>query len=161
MYRPIELARFALSEFGRGLEGLSDDDARRRLTKADGTRMNAISWTACHIAGHWLNRPEHLQRFASGSDDPTAPPLEEARTLLTEARAVTERWLPGADDVLLAQTPDALGGESIGTGVIRAVLHTWFHAGEINAIRQMLGHQPIDFVGQLIGSLEWRSEDEG
>lgn len=51
-YRPIEIARFALSEFERGLDGLSDEDARKRLTKADGSEMNAISWTVCHIAGH-------------------------------------------------------------------------------------------------------------
>ena len=54
MYEPIELARFALSEFERGLEGLTDDEARTRFEKADATEMNAISWTIGHIAAHWL-----------------------------------------------------------------------------------------------------------
>ena len=39
---------------------------------------------------------------------------------------------------------------------MRAVLHTWFHAGEINAVRQMLGHAEIPFVGEMLGSIEWR-----
>ncbi len=40
---------------------------------------------------------------------------------------------------------------------MRATLHTWFHAGEINAVRQMLGHAEIPFVGTMIGQLEWMS----
>ena len=39
---------------------------------------------------------------------------------------------------------------------MRAVLHTWFHTGEINAVRQMLGHAEIPFVGKMLGNLEWR-----
>ncbi len=72
MYQPLELARFALSEFERGLEGVTDGEARRRMAKADGTEMNAISWTIGHIAGHWLSvaayakqeeRPGQVIRF--------------------------------------------------------------------------------------------------
>lgn len=155
-YRPIEIARFALSEFERGLEGLTDEDARKRLTKADGSGMNAISWTVCHIAGHWLNRPERLTRYAPGSRNASPPPLEDALTMLAEAKGFTESWLPDATDEFLASQPEGLGGEGIGTGVMRAALHTWFHAGEINAIRQMLGHSEISFVGPMAGELEWR-----
>lgn len=155
-YRPIDLVRFALSEFERGLEGLSDEDARKRLTKADGSEMNAISWTVAHIAGHWLNRPERLMRYASGSKNAEPPSLEDALTFLAEAKGFTESWLPDATDEFLASQPERLRGESIGTGVMRAVLHTWFHTGEINAVRQMLGHGEIGFVGQMVGKLEWR-----
>ncbi|MCH7811097.1 MAG: hypothetical protein IH958_00510 [Chloroflexi bacterium] len=85
--------------------------------------------------------------------------------MVDDARACCD-WLVHANDELLATTREehiaSQGGqESIGTALARVTLHTWFHAGEINAIRQMLGHQPIDFVGQLIGNLEWRSEAEG
>ena len=118
MYRPDELARFSLAEFERGLEGLTDEEARTRMRKADGSEMNAISWTIGHIAGHWLNRPEQLQGFAPGSGDPTPPPLDEMRAALDDAKAVTERWLPSADDSLLSSTPDNLRGESIGTWVM-------------------------------------------
>jgi hypothetical protein len=48
--------------------------------------------------------------------------------------------------------------ESVGTYLMRTVLHTWFHAGEVNAIRQMLGHPKIPFVGPMIGNLEWHPD---
>ncbi len=85
-------------------------------------------------------------------------PLEEQfDELLAEAKGFTETWLPDAKPEFLASKPEGLGGESVGTGVMRAILHTWFHAGEINAIRQMLGHDAIGFVGPMLGKLEWKS----
>ena len=179
MYAPIELARFALSEFERGLEGLTDEEARTRLTKADGTQMNAISWIVGHVAQHWFSvrslatlerRPRGLRPFVSGpTADPTPPPLSDALKLLQEAKVSIE-WIGRSADALLATAREevvsaslspALGDlgipkESVGTALMRAVLHTWFHAGEINAIRQTLGHPEIFFVGRLIGNLEWR-----
>jgi hypothetical protein len=50
--------------------------------------------------------------------------------------------------------------ESVGTFMLRTVLHTWSHTGEINAIRQMLGHAEIPFVGTLVGNLEWRPSSD-
>ena len=43
---------------------------------------------------------------------------------------------------------------------MRVVLHTWFHAGEINAVSQMHGHPAISVVGPTVGKLEWHSEDQ-
>lgn len=40
MYRPIELARFALSEFERGLQGVTEEEAQTRLTNADGSQQS-------------------------------------------------------------------------------------------------------------------------
>lgn len=156
MYAPIELFRFAISEFKRDLEGLTDEEARTRFDKADGGQTNAISWAIAHIAGHWLSRPERLEGFNFQSDDPTPPALSDSRAWLDEARTFTEGWLPEADDKLLSSKPDFLGGESIGTGVMRATLHTWFHCGEINAFRQLLGHPEIPFLGDITEHLEWR-----
>ena len=158
MFEPAQIARFALSEFRRGLDGLTDDEARVRMRKADGTEMNAISWTACHVAGHWLHRPPELHRYRFGSDDPTPPPLSEALSLLENARAFMESWVPTASEELMLRIPpgNVTGGENVGTALMRATLHTWFHTGEINAIRQMLGHPEIPFVGQMRGNLEWK-----
>jgi hypothetical protein len=155
MFALAEMAAFALAEFERGLEGLTDEEARTRLTKADGSQMNAISWTVGHIAGHWLGRPAHLDRYSFRSTDPTPPALKEALRHLQQARAGIA-WIGGASDELLASKPANLGGESFGTAIMRATLHTWFHTGEINAIRQMLGHAEVPFVGQMIGNLEWQ-----
>ena len=159
MYLPTELARFALTEFQRGLEGLTDEEAQVQFEKADGTRMNAISWTVGHIAGHWLALrgrvtedilPGELAKYRSGpAADPTPPPLDRVLALLRQAEQGTD-WI---DDRALELTSREL---NIGTTLMRAILHTWFHAGEINAARQMLGHPEIAFVGPMAGSLEWR-----
>ena len=159
MFHPLDLARFAIDEFLRGLDGLTEEEAARRLDKADGTQMNAPAWTTAHLAYHWLQRPERLRRYSWGSDDPTPPTLAEARGWLEEGRRHTEDWLSRADAALMASIPPRTGGESVGTSLMRATLHTWFHIGEINAIRQMLGHPEIGFVGDMIGHLEWRDED--
>ena len=168
MYQPLELARFALSEFERGLEGVTDEEARKRMTKADGTEMNAVTWTIGHIAGHWLSvaayanheeRPSRVVRFLGSHADPTPLLLTDALKLLDDAKKSIE-WLGSADDSLLSSSPAGffLSRESVGTNVMRVVLHTCFHTGEINAVRQLLGHAEILFVGKLIGNLEWRSE---
>ena len=38
MFQPAELARLALSEFERGLEGLADEEARTRVAKPTARR---------------------------------------------------------------------------------------------------------------------------
>ena len=49
----VDQLRFARSEWVRALEGVSDEDARRRLTP-----MNSISWMVGHLAWqenrYWL-----------------------------------------------------------------------------------------------------------
>ena len=174
MYQPLELARFAISEFERGLQGLTDEEARTRLTKADGSEMNAISWTVGHITGHWLllaayarqeEQPSGPVRFFGAAADPTPLPLSDALKLLDEAKTSID-WLSTADDELLSALREGHAvsrkqQESVGTVLMRVTLHTWFHTGEINAVRQMLGHAPIPFVGQMVGKLEWRGGQDG
>ena len=124
MYLPHELAQFALFEFERGLEGLSEEDAQRRLDKADGTQMNAISWTVGHIAWQWTNLstraaralPENadadpyaelsrrVYRFRSATDDPSPPSLAEALALFQEMKT-TLGWLEVADPRVMTAVP--------------------------------------------------------
>ena len=167
MYRAEDIARFALLEFERGLDSLTDEEARTRVGKADGTSMNAIAWIVGHIACHWLGlegraKPAQIasmmQQFRSGSPaDPTPPPLIDVLKLLDDAKHSID-WVTRADDTMMSVVPQgSRNGENIGTMVMRAALHTWFHSGEINAIRQMLGHSEIRFVGPMAGNLEWRS----
>lgn len=170
MYQPVDLASFAFFQFARGLEGLTDEEARTRLTKADGSQMNAISWIVAHVARQWRMlaeraivqpRPSGLEPFRTGSDDPTPPPLELVLQALHDAKAAND-WIAGADDALMCTVREGItsrtANESAGTYLMRDVLHTWFHTGEINAIRQMLGHPEIAFVGPyMIGNMEWHS----
>jgi hypothetical protein len=166
-YLPAEAGLFALSECERGLQGLGDSDAEVRIDKADGSQMNAITWTVGHIAMHWhwtdflvteAPLPPNPLAFFGQTADPTPPPMAGTREMLAQAVSRAETWLPAADDELLS-SKRVFGPqkeERLGVQLLRAVLHTWFHIGEINAQRQLLGHEPIGFVGPMLGRLEWR-----
>src|SRR5262249_61375167 len=93
--------RFARSEFKRALEGLTDEDARKRLMP-----MNCISWIIGHLAWqeqrYWLSFGQdklplqHIQdQFRYGAPAST-PPLDE----MWEAwRTITEAADPWLDTV--------------------------------------------------------------
>ncbi len=159
MFNTTELAQVTVAEFRRGLEGLTADEALVRHPKADGTTMNAASWIVAHIADHWAN----AQAFALGreagilgpSRDGTPPTLDDALAGL-EAATSDLGWIVAAGDVRMSR-PHEGRPYSAGTFLMRAVMHTWFHCGEINAIRQLLGHPEIAFVGPFDGRLEWVS----
>jgi hypothetical protein len=179
MYDHLELARYCLEEFERGLEGLNDMDARRRLAKADGTEMNGISWIAGHVAWHFLWVPfmqrfgttdegapyaallARLHQFRSGSDDPEPPALEHVLDLLQESKRSTLDLVRRADDTILSSAvvtiKDPSRQENVGTKIMRCSMHALVHAGEVNAIRQIMGHETVGFVSMLQGRLEWRS----
>src|SRR5512139_2357841 len=97
----VDQLRFARSEFQRGLQGLSEEDAVRRLLP-----MNCISWDVGHLAWqeqrYWLYRaqgrlpyPRLVTEFAYGSPMST-PSLEE---MLGIWRAVTEAADPFLDSL--------------------------------------------------------------
>lgn len=146
--------RFTRSEFVRGLEGLTEADARQRLQP-----MNCISWMIGHLAWqeqrYWLYRaqgrvlyPELNQQFAYGAPA-TTPPLAETWAMW---RAVTEAADPWLDQVTTAtlQAPITEGLPSVGTFMRRTTYHYWYHLGEALAVRQSLGHTHLpDFVGDI------------
>mgnify|MGYP001244007086 CR=1 FL=1 len=68
MYPTHELAGFALSEFHRGLAGLTEEEIQTRTAKANGTQMNAISWIVGHIASHWVG----VAAYATHGEFPAA-----------------------------------------------------------------------------------------
>jgi hypothetical protein len=150
--------RFARAEFRRCLEGVSEEDARRRL---DG--MNCISW----IVGHLANQ-EHRYwvRLAQGKDlapglnelvgygkPASEPPLPEMwdtwRRVTTSADAYLDRVTPESLQTHFIRNGEPLP-ESIGTMLLRNIYHYWFHLGESFAIREMLGHTALpEFVGDM------------
>ena len=157
MYRSDQLAEFTIEEFRRNLGGLSDADALVRVPKDDGTEMNAVSWIVQHIASHWINV------YAQGVGGPfpmdtlppqggTPPAYPDALALFDEGAQILE-WLPEAPEAAMLRP--SMRGETVGQFLLRAVLHSWFHIGEINAIRQHLGHPTLDFVGDFAGRLAW------
>jgi hypothetical protein len=176
MFHPVQLVSFSLMHLEYFLEDLSDADARERLLKRDGTRMNAISWLVGHVAAQWLGTAarasettdDRLQGLLDRRADLLArfevpPSLDEARSFLHDVREAC-RWVETAGDSYLG-SPGREGfrnrlhpNENAGTGLVRAVFHTWCQMGEINSIRQMLGHHEIEFVRFMGKNMEWLPE---
>jgi uncharacterized damage-inducible protein DinB len=158
-YHPlVTQLRFARSEFIRCLDGVSAEDALRRLEA-----MNCLSWIVGHLANqehrYWVMAGQG-QILVPGLNDlvgfgkpASTPPLEEMwQTWHTVTQA--------ADAFLDTLTTDKLQTylewqdkplqESVGTLLLRNIYHYWFHTGEAHAIRQMLGHGELpQFVGDM------------
>lgn len=154
----ITQLHFARSEFVRCLEGLSDEDARKRLLP-----MNCISWMIGHLAVqeqfYWLyfaqGKVIHptLYDLVGYGRPASTPPLAEMWQAWREITVA-------ADDYLETVTPDVLtthltqdeneSRESVGTMLLRVIYHYWFHTGEAHAVRQQLGHTDLpQFVGNM------------
>ena len=157
----VDQLRFARSEFRRGLEGLTDDEARRRFGP-----MNCLSWNVAHMAWqeqrYWLRLaqretpvPEVNTLDAYGAPAQT-PPLADA---LEWWHASTRRADPWLDEAI---TParlieEARPGVTYGNLLLRTIYHYWYHTGEVMAIRQQLGHAGLpDFVGNIDDEAPYR-----
>ncbi len=168
MTHPLVLQlRFTRSEFRRALQGVTDDDARRRFMP-----MNCISWNVGHLAWqeqrYWLYRgqgyvllPEVNERFAYGAaaSTPSLPAMWEAWQTITQA---ADPWLDALTSETLHQ-PFAIEGRSttllFGSLLQRTIYHYWYHTGENMAIRQHLGHQDLpEFVGDIDNEAPYRPE---
>ncbi len=163
----VDQLRFARSEFIIGLDGLTDEEARRRFMP-----MNCISWIIGHMAWqeqlYWLTQaagkivvPEVNQLAASGGP-PSTPPLDQ---MWQAWHAITEAADPFLDslttELLTTYTPVTghPDGETIGTRLRRTTYHYWYHTGEAQAIRQLLGHIDLpEFVDDMKGNVAYRPE---
>src|SRR5262245_39206303 len=160
--------RFARSEFERGLEDVTDDEARRRFEP-----MNCISWNVGHLAWqeqrYWLrfaqNKtlvPRIQTEFAYGAPAST-PSLSE---ILEAWRAITTAADPWLDQLTSRDLensisrPGAKTPITYGSLLLRTIYHYWYHLGENLAIRQMLGHSNLpEFVGNIDDEAPYRLED--
>jgi len=154
MFDPRELASFAVSEFERGLAGIFEEESQRKFEKADGSEMNSAAWTVGHLAAHW----EIAAALAAGTEfstelyarhfgptaDPASPPLHEVLDRFRRWSSDLDEWIPLDDESMLRATPLP---DNVSQVIMKLILHTWFHIGEINAVRQLLGHPEIEFLG--------------
>ncbi len=163
----VEQFRFTRSEWLRGLENVSEEDAARHFGP-----MNCISWTVGHLAWHeqrsWLQRPQDKvlfpklnEIFAYGAPMST-PSFKE---ILDIWHTVTKAADPFLDAVTTAslQTDLLLNGkpvgQTLGSALRRVTYHYWYHIGEIQAIRQMLGHKDLpEYVGDIETEAPYRPE---
>ncbi|MBI3362399.1 MAG: DinB family protein [Chloroflexi bacterium] len=159
--------RFTRSEWLRALDGISNADARRRFEP-----MNCISWMIGHLTWHehlyWLVRAQskniapQLDELVGYGKPASTPPLDD---MWTAWRTVTV----AADPYLDALTTEMLQGhmivdgqphyQTIGTMIQRIIYHYWYHIGESQAARQLLGHASLpEFVGDIQGQGPYRPE---
>ena len=165
----VSQLRFTRSEFRRGLEGVSDADARRRPLP-----MNCLSWNIGHLAWqeqrYWLTRGQgrvllpHLNELFAYGAPACTPPLDEAWQAWTAITTAADPWLDTLTSERLeaAQTFDVDGQQvqlTFGNLLLRVIYHYWYHTGENQAIRQQLGHTALpDFVGNIDDEAPYRRE---
>ena len=150
--------RFVRSEFKRCLEGVSEEDAVKRLDP-----MNCISWSIGHLAVqenfYWVYmgqgkriHPDLIELVGHGKPAST-PPLKDMWQAWQEITQAADVYLDRLSLDMLELHIDFDGErsrESIGTMLYRNIYHYWFHTGEAHAVRQMLGHKNLpQFVGDL------------
>jgi hypothetical protein len=154
----VNQLRFARSEFTRCLEGVSPEDAVRRVMP-----MNCLSWIVGHMASqegaYWVLlaqgqklRPELRDLVGTGKPAST-PPFAEMWSAWREITVAADVYLDTLT-VETLQTHFLWKGEpfreTIGTLLLRNLYHYWYHTGEAAGIRQALGHTNLpDFVGDL------------
>ena len=150
--------RFTRREFVRCLEGVSDEDARRRLEP-----MNCISWIIGHLANqehrYWVlwaqdrNLAPDLQELVGFGQPASTPPLDEMWDIWRTVTRAADEFLDTLTTETLQTVLEWRGNprpESIGTMLYRNMDHYWFHLGDAHAVRQMLGHRDLpEFVGDM------------
>ncbi len=159
--------RFTRAEFIRGIKGVPEPDAQRRLMP-----MNCISWNVGHLAWqeqrYFLTlaqgttpRPDIAERFTNGGPAST-PAMAE---VLEAWRAITSKadpWLDALTTATLLEHPIRQGKPLTrihGDLLQRVIYHYWYHTGENQAIRQQLGHRRLpQFVGNIDELAPYRPE---
>jgi hypothetical protein len=96
---------------------------------------------------------ERFEQYATGRPA-IEPSLDDALDMWREAKAKADEWLSKATDADMEPAAEHWF-ENLGTCVMRNTYHYLFHAGEINAVRQLLGHPEIPFIGLMRGRLEF------
>lgn len=163
----VDQFRFTRSEWLRGLEGVSEEAGACHFES-----MNCISWTVGHLAWHeqrtFLQRPQNIilfpqlnELFAYGAPMST-PSLKEMLETWHEIAQAADPYLNTLTtetlltDLLLNGEPV---GQSRGSALRRITYHYWYHIGEIQAIRQMLGHRDLpEYVGDIENEAPYRPE---
>ena len=164
----VDQMRFTRSELVRALEGVSPEDAVKRLLP-----MNCISWIVGHLASHedayWCLVAQG-QRVAPELYDvvryggpPSTPDLGQMWDAWRRVTGAADVYLDSLTSDRLAEHLQWKGkptDESVGTMLQRVIYHYWYHLGEAHAIRQMLGHRDLpQFVGDMTQA-PYRPESE-
>ena len=153
----VEQLAFARSELERSLHGVTDEEGARRFMP-----MNSLGWIVGHLADqeqrYFLER-QGLPLVVEGLNDrvgygrpASTPPLPEMLDAWRRVTGQTASVIAAMtdDDLLAYPAADPRKWETNGTLILRVTYHYWFHLGEGQAIRQLLGHTGLpEFVGDI------------
>jgi len=155
--------QFTRSEWVRGLQAVTPEEAARRFGP-----INPIAWMIGHLAWqeqlYWLERAQgktlvaEVKQFGYGKPL-SVPALDEAWSWWRTITTAVDPYLDGlAGATLMRRWKREPSQETPGTKLHRTTYHYWFHLGESQAVRQMLGHTKLpDFVGSF-GKAQYRPE---
>lgn len=148
---------FTRSEWVRGFAGVSAEEGLQRFEP-----MNSLGWMVGHLAwqeqSYWLEWAQSkilvpdLANYGNGQPLST-PPLDEMwsawELVTTEANAFLETLTPAMMETFFERY-DKRRRESVGTMLYRMIYHYWYHLGESQAVRQLMGHENVGgFVGNM------------
>ena len=165
----VDQLRFTRSEWLRGLRGLTEKDGAQHCGQ-----MNSIGWIVGHLTWqeqrYLLDRPQGIvlypeirKEFAFGAPMST-PSLDEMLKAWRKVTRTTNAFLDGlTTEALLIDLPldGKPSGQTQGSAIRRLTYHYWFHIGEIQAIRQILGHKKLPvYVGAIEQKAPYRPEEE-
>jgi hypothetical protein len=163
----VEQLRFTRGEWLRGLAGVTEEEASKHCGQ-----MNSIGWIVGHLTWqeqrYLLDRPQDITllpdiaaRFAFGAPMST-PSLAQMRRAWGKVTRATDPFLDSLTTKDLLRDLPLNGrsvGQSQGSAIRRLTYHYWFHIGEIQAIRQILGHKRLPvYVGNIEGKAPYRAE---
>ncbi len=154
----VQQLRFTRSKFAEGMDGVGAEEAQRTFGQ-----INCLSWIVGHLAVHevrvWVEiaqgkpviAPEVL--VCEGGQPASTPDFERMRSgwehITSEADIFLET-LTQADMHRHFVWHGKQERENIGTMLQRNIYHYWYHLGEMQAIRQLLGHQGLpNYVGRI------------
>jgi hypothetical protein len=153
----VDQLAYARSELVRSLDGVTEEEARQRLMP-----MNSLGWIVGHLANqeqrYWLERQGQpavipgLNDIVGTGMPPHTPELADMWAAWEEITTAATPFLEALTDHDLLMVPPVAGprSESNGTMLLRMIYHYWYHLGEGQAIRQILGHRNLpNFVGDI------------
>ena len=163
----VDQLRFTRSEWLRVLQGVTEQEARRQFPP-----MNCISWILGHMAWqeqlYWLERAQgitvapgldHMVGFGRPASTPPLAQMWQAWHAVIDAADPDLDSLTG--DMLLEPytVEGTVKSATVGTNLLRMIYHYWYHIGEAQAVRQLLGHRDLpQFVGDIQGQAPYRPE---
>lgn len=163
----VDQYQFTRAEWLRGLEGISEEEGAKHFGG-----MNCISWIVGHLGWHehryWLELAQHKilypklnEIYAYGSPMST-PSLKEMMEIWRTVTKEADPFLNSLTTALLLTDLLREGksvGQSIGSALRRVTYHYWYHIGEIQAIRQLLGQEDLpEYVGDIETEAPYRPE---